>query len=396
MTEIGTYVETLVSNELSANAADLCPVGALTHMPYTFTARPWELKTTYSVDVTDGLGQNIEINNRGSEVMRILPRVNEEVNEEWVSDKARQAFDGLKKQRLSFPMMKDENGDYKELKWNEALAEVRSAIDKVNGDEIVGLIGPHADCESIVAFRDLLHRLGSDRIEANTDLPKVSANLRSEYLTNSRITGVEEADYILLVGTNLRSESPVLNTRIRRAVEDNGVEVNVIGFPSDLNYDYDHIGTSPTTLAEVANGSHPASKKFAEAERPLVIVGTNALSRVDGEAIMNNLKQIAKGTPLVDSANGWNGLNVLHDTASRVGALDIGIPAYRGSETTEGAKFVYILGSDDFRPEDIPEDAFVVYQGSHGDEGAYFADIILPGAAYTEKLGTYVNTEGRV
>ena len=293
-------------------------------------------------------------------------------------------------------MMKDENGDYKELKWEEALTIAGEAFSKVNGDEIVALIGPHADCESMVALRDLLHRLGSERIEASSTTPKLNVNMRSEYLMNSRITGIEESDFILLVGTNLRSESPVLNTRIRKAVEDNGVEVNVLGFPTDLNYDYDHIGISPSSLAEIANGTHPVSKKLAEAEFPMILVGANALSRSDGEAIMNNLKKIAIGTPVVDASKNWNGLNILHDTASKVGALDIGIPQYRGKETTKGAKLVYILGADDFRPEDIPEDAFVIYQGSHGDEGAYFADLIFPGAAFTEKLATYVNTEGRV
>lgn len=214
-TEIGTYIENLVTNELSANAADLCPVGALTHMPYTFIARPWELKTTYSIDVLDAVGSNIEVNNRGGEVMRILPRVNEEVNLEWLSDKSRHAFDGLKKQRLSFPILRTRDGEIKELRWQEAMQILTEQFEKVTGDEIAGIVGPHANLEAICAFRDLLIRLGCENIEASTSAPKINANLRSNYLFNSRLTGVEEADYILLVGCNPRTEAPVLNARIR-------------------------------------------------------------------------------------------------------------------------------------------------------------------------------------
>ena len=390
-TTIGTYVEQLLTNELSANAADLCPVGALTHMPYTFTARPWELKSNPSIDVSDGMGANTEVYNRGVEVMRVLPRVHEEINEEWVSDKGRWMFDGLKKQRLSFPMLRTKDG-FKELRWNEALTEARKQFENVEGHEISALIGPHADAESIVALRDLLHKLGAEDLHATTTAPKLSPNLRKDYLTNSKIIGIEKADYILLVGTNLRSEAPLLNTRILRVIEDNGTEVNVLGVPANLNIDYEHVGTSPSTLAEIQRGEHPVSRKLAEAERPMIIVSDNALTRTDGEAIMNSLKQISEGTPVVTEE--WNGLNVLHTKASSVAALDIGIPFGRGA--SKDAKIVYLLGHDDFKPEDIPEDAYVIYQGAVGDEGANFADLILPGAGYTEKLGTYVNTEGRV
>ena len=212
--EISAYIEALVTNELSANAVDLCPVGALTHLPYTFIARPWELKTTYSIDVLDGLGSAIEVNNRGGEVMRILPRVNEEINQEWISDKTRHAFDGLKKQRLSFPTQRTADGDIKELKWEEVMLLLRDKFEKVTGDEIAGIVGRFADVESVCAFRDLLHRLGCDNIEASSLAPKVGVNFRSEYLFNSRITGVEDSDYILFVGANPKTEAPVLNSRI--------------------------------------------------------------------------------------------------------------------------------------------------------------------------------------
>lgn len=394
-TEIGTYVSAMVTNELSSNAADLCPVGALTHLPYQFKARPWELKSTYSTDVSDGLGQNIEINNRGTEVLRVLPRVNEEVNEEWITDKARHMFDGLKKQRLSYPMKRSEDGTFEELRWTEALHETSKVFEGVNGDEIVGIVGPHADLESTVAFRDFLHRVGSDRVHSTSTAAKVGVNLRSEYLMNSRISGLDETDFILVVGGNLRSEAAILNTRIMRLVEDEGLEVNMLGYPVDLNYDYDHVGTSPATLEAIANGTHPVSKKLAEAEFPMIIVSGNALKRSDGEAIMNNIKKIGEGTPVVNKTSGWNGINVLHDTASTAGSCDIGIPQY-SKENLKDAKVVFIMGHDDFREEDIPEDATVIYQGYLGDEGVHYADIILPGGAYTESLGSFVNTEGRV
>jgi NADH dehydrogenase (ubiquinone) Fe-S protein 1 len=395
-TEIGTYIETLVTNELSANAVDLWPVGALTHLPYAFIARPWELKTTYSTDVMDGLGSNIEINSRGGEVMRVLPRVNEEVNQEWISDKSRHAFDGLKKQRLSFPLYRTKEGEIKELRWEEAMLMLRDKFEHVSGKDIAGLVGRLVDVETTWAFRDLLLRLGCERIETNSLAPKINVNLRSEYLFNSQIRGIDDTDYILFVGCNPRTESPVLNARIRKLVEEEGLEVAVLGYPPDLNYDYDHVGNSTHTLDEIAHGNHPISDKLLESEMPMIIVSSHALSRDDGEGILNNLKVLAENTPVVNKEEKWNGLNILHNEASRVGAWDLGIPQYTGKESLKDAKIVYLLGCDEFREEDIPEDAFVIYQGHHGDEGAYYADLILPGSGYTEKQASYANTEGRV
>jgi NADH dehydrogenase/NADH:ubiquinone oxidoreductase subunit G len=291
-TEIGTYIEALVTNELSGNAVDLCPVGALTHLPYTFTARPWELKSTYSLDVLDGIGSAIEVNSRGSEVMRILPRVHEEINLEWISDKARHAWDGLKKQRLSFPILRTREGEVKELRWEETMLLLRDQFEKVTGDEIAGIIGRFVDIESICAFRDLLHRLGCESIESSSISPKLNVNLRSEYLFNSTLQGVEESDYILLIGCNPRTEAPVLNARIRPQVDDHGLEVGLIGYGADLNYDYDHIGTSTNTLKEIAEGTHPVAQKLREANLPMIIVSSSVLSRKDGDAVLNNLKDI--------------------------------------------------------------------------------------------------------
>ena len=395
-TEIGTYIEALVTNELSANAVDLCPVGALTHMPYTFIARPWELKSTYSIDVLDGMGSNIEVNNRGGEVMRILPRTNEDVNQEWISDKTRHAFDGLKKQRLSFPIHRTSEGEVKELRWEEAMLLLAEQFEKVTGDEIAGVVGPHVDLETTCAFRDLLHRLGCENIETSSLAPKLNANIRNNYLFNSRITGVEDADFVLFVGCNPRTEAPVLNARIRQCVDDQGLEVGVIGYAPELNYEYDHYGNSTDLLESIANGDHPLSEKLREAELPMIITSSHVLSRTDGDAIHNSLKTIAESTNVVNSDLQWNGLNILHNDASRVGALDLGIQQNQGAESLRNAKLVYLMAADDFREEDIPEDAFVIYQGHIGDKGAHFADLTLPGAAYTEKHGSYVNTDGRV
>ena len=393
-TEIGTYIENLVTNELSGNVVDLCPVGALNNLPYTFQARPWELKSVYSVDVFDGVGTNIEINTRGSEVMRILPRVNEEVNEEWVSDKGRQAFDGLKRQRLSFPMSRRPDNTFAELRWDEAFSIARDAFSRVDGDEIVGIIGQFADLETCVAFRDFLHRLGSERVEARIDAPRLSPNFRANYLMNSRITGIDEADLLLLVGCNPRFEAPVLNARIRNAVDQFGMDVHVLGSAQNLTYEYTHLGTNLQVLNEIAEGNHPFSELLQNSELPMVIAGSHVFSREDGESVEQLLHRIALNSPLVNQEKQWNGLNFLHPTPGRINALELGIPS-RGKKDGKTPKLVYLMGADNIREEDIPEDSFVIYQGHHGDEGAYYADLILPGSGYTEKMATHINVDGR-
>lgn len=392
-TEVGSYVQKLLTSELSGNLVDLCPVGALTNAPYAFTARPWELRTINTVDVMDSIAPAISVNTRGPEVMRVLPRIHEEVNEEWIHDRSRHAFDGLKRQRLSKPLIRNEQGEFQEVLWQDAMQAISREINKVSGEEICGMIGEHMDVEAIVAFRDLLYRLGCENIESKRFGINVQPDLRTNYLMNSRLPGVEEADVLLIVGANPKLESPVLNARVRKAVN-NGLEVIVIGPNEHLTYNYHHAGTSVDTLEALVSGSHPLSSLLAKAKQPMVLVGAHTLQREDGAGILRLLDEINRKYKVIQPENHWNGFNVLHKDVGTVAALELGI----GSSRKEGLKpkFVYLLGADNFRPEEIPEGAFVVYQGTHGDEGVYRANVILPGAAYTEKQATYVSTEGRV
>jgi NADH dehydrogenase (ubiquinone) Fe-S protein 1 len=391
--EITTYIEKVVSNELSGNVVDLCPVGALNNAPYSFQARPWELKSNYSIDVMDAMGANIDAHTRGSDLLRILPRINEEVNEEWISDKSRHAFDGLKKQRLVVPMSRNEDGSFAELTWEEALSTAATKLTGVTGEQIQGVIGQFQDVESIVAFKDLLNRLNCDNIDVRSNSPNMSADFRSQYLMNSRITGIDETDMLILVGTNPKTENPVLNARIRKAVMLNGLKVAVIGPANNLGYNYTHLGNSLDALKELASGSHPYCAELGEAQLPMIVVGQDTLTRSDAEATNNLVNELASKTNLINEEEAWHGVNILHKEASRVGALDLGIAPKRAMD---GAKLVFLLGSDDFDHRDIPEDAYVIYMGTTGDEGAYYADLILPAASYLEKQGTFVNMDGRV
>ena len=246
--EISTYVESMVTNELSGNVVDLCPVGALNNLPYSFQARPWELKSTYSIDVMDGLGSNVDIHTRGSDLLRILPRVNEEVNEEWISDKSRHSFDGLKKQRLTVPLQRQEDGSFKEMTWEEAMTLASSELSKVQGNEIQGKIGKFTDLESIQAFKDLLNSLNCENVDVRANAPYFNADFRSQYLMNSRVTGIDEADLLVLVGCNPKFENPVMNARIKKAVDVNGLEVVVIGSAPHMPFNYTHLGNSTETL----------------------------------------------------------------------------------------------------------------------------------------------------
>lgn len=392
--EISTYVESVVHNELSGNVVDLCPVGALNNLPYSFQARPWELKNNYTIDVMDGLGANIDAQTRGSDLLRILPRINEEVNEEWISDKTRHAFDGLKKQRLTIPMLRQADGSFSELTWEEALSVAAEKLGSVKGDEIQGMIGQFQDVESIVAFKDLLNRLNCDNLDVRSNAPNMNADLRSSYLMNSMVTGIDETDCLILIGCNPKSECPVLNARIRKAIMVNGLDVSIIGSANNHGYNYRHLGNSAQTLKELADGSHPFSEKLSQAQLPMVIVGSETLARSDGGSIMNLINELAQKTNIRNEEECWNGINVLHNDASRVGALDLGITPQRATEGK--AKVAFMLGSDNFRHEDVPEDAFVIYAGTTGDEGVYYADLILPTASYLEKQGTFVNMDGRV
>jgi len=262
-TEIGTYIENLLTHELSANIIDLCPVGALTNLPYAFKARPWELKSTHSIDVFEPIIPSIQIDSRGAEVMRILPRVNEEVNEEWISDKSRFAFDGVKRQRLNVPMIRGKNGEYTDIKWDEALTIAAEKLSSENPAYISAIIGDTADCESIVSLKDLMNRIGVENLNLKSDGLKLDPTFRSGYLMNSRLRGVEDADLLLLIGTNPKIESPVFNARIRKAVVKNNLQVGLIGSSCDLTYEYDHLGVSPKTIIDLLDGKSPFCSKIS-------------------------------------------------------------------------------------------------------------------------------------
>ncbi|KAF9225039.1 Ndufs1, NADH-ubiquinone oxidoreductase 75kD subunit (775) [Gyrodon lividus] len=397
--QIGMYVEKTMNSELSGNIVDLCPVGALTSKPYAFHARPWELKTTESIDVMDAVGSNIRVDSRGVQVMRIQPRTNDDVNEEWISDKTRYAYDGLKFQRLTTPLIKE--GDrFVPATWEEALQRIADglAASGAKNDEIQAVAGHLADTESLVALKDFVNRLGSDNLaldQVNGNAPPShGVDVRSNYLFNATIPGVESADAILLVGTNPRHEAAVLNSRIRKNWLHTGLEVGLIGERADTAYGYDYLGPDAKALADFIAGKGPFAAKFKAAQRPLIIVGSGLAEHLDGGAVYNALAKFIEKNKSTLITPAWNGFSVLHRIASRPAAYDIGFVPSKKASTTK-PKFIYLLNSDEVNPTSIPRDAFVVYQGHHGDLGASLADVCLPAAAYTEKSATWVNTEGR-
>ncbi|ONH66886.1 NADH-ubiquinone oxidoreductase 78 kDa subunit, mitochondrial [Cyberlindnera fabianii] len=397
--QIGTYVERNVNSELSGNIIDLCPVGALTSKPYAFKARPWELKRTETVDVLDGLGSNVRVDCRGIEVMRVLPRLNDDINEEWISDKTRFACDGLKTQRLTTPLIRVGN-KFETATWEEALSTIAAAYTKIQpkGSELKAIAGALSDVESMTALKDLVNKLGSenlttdDIVRENEPAP-FGANIKSNFLFNSSIVGIEEADQILLVGTNPRHEASVLNARIRGRWLGSDLEVHHVGEIFDSTFDLNHLGETATVLKSALEGE--VGKKLSNAKNPMIIVGSGVVNSPDAKAIYSLIGSfVKKSTNFITEE--WNGLNLLQRDASRAGALEIGFFNTSKAAAATKPKFIYLLGADEVKNQDIPRDAFVVYQGHHGDLGASFADVILPGSAYTEKSGTYVNTEGRV
>ncbi|MBT7953889.1 MAG: NADH-quinone oxidoreductase subunit G [Rhodospirillaceae bacterium] len=394
--EVGTYVEKTLSSELSGNIIDLCPVGALTSKPYAFNARPWELKKTESIDVMDALGANIRVDTRGAEVLRIVPRNNDDVNEEWLSDKSRFACDGLRRQRLDQPYIR-QDGKLQAASWDEVFAAIAEKVKATSGNKIAAIAGDQADCESMYALKKLMESLDSTNIDCRQDGAAIGEGSRAGYLFNSTIAGIEEADAILIVGANPRLESPVLNARIRKRFLGGNVSIGVIGEETDLTYRYDYLGAGPNTLADIASGSNSFAQVLKDATNPMIIIGSGVLTRDDGAAVLGTARKIAEATGMI--SGGWNGFNVLHTAASRVGGLDLGfVPGESGAGTAEilsgGMDVVYLLGADEIDMNGLG-DAFVIYQGHHGDAGAHRADVILPGAAYTEKNTTYVNLEGR-
>lgn len=398
--QIGTYVEKMFMSELSGNVIDICPVGALTSKPYAFTSRPWETRKTESIDVLDAVGSNILVSTRGGEVMRVMPRLNEDINEEWISDKTRFAYDGLKRQRLTQPMVKDDAGQLTPTTWEDALTRVAGALQSVQGNEVAAIAGGMADAETLVSLKDLLNRLDSENLCTEEIFPMSGAgtDLRSNYLLNSRIAGIEECDLLLLVGTNPRYEAPLFNARIRKSWLHNELRVAMVGHNVDLSFTYDHLGEETSVLKELANGTHPFCEVLSAAKRPVVVVGSSALQREDGAAILSVVSSIAQNARTSSGVEeGWKVLNVLHRVASQVAALDLGYKAGVDAIRANPPKVLFLLGADAgcITRADLPKDSLIIYQGHHGDVGAPMADIVLPGAAYTEKNATYVNTEGR-
>lgn len=393
--QIGTYVERNVNSELSGNIVDLCPVGALTSKPYAFKARPWELKRTESIDVMDALGSAIRVDARGMEVMRILPRLNEEINQEWISDRSRYACDALKVQRLTKPLIK-QGTKFIDATWDSALTLIADSIKKISPakNEIKAIAGPLVDVEGMVALKDLVNRLDSENLTIDAPINEIpSVDIRSNYIFNSKIDGIEEADQILIIGSNPRHEAAVLNARIRgRWLESNDVEIHHVGESFDSTFQINSLGKNANDLQKALNGE--LGNKLSSAKKPLIIVGSGVYENADSIAIDSILKNFVKGKENIINSE-WNGLNYLQRQASRAGAFDIGFYNSDPAVQSITPKVVFLFGADEIEPKSIPKDSFVVYVGHHGDTGASLADVVLPGTAYTEKSAIYVNTEGR-
>lgn len=395
--EITTYLERAMTSELQGNVIDLCPVGALTSKPYEFQARPWELNKTESIDVMDALGSNIRVDTRGREVMRIMPRLNEQVNEEWISDKTRFIWDGLRTQRLDRPYVRV-NGRLQAASWSEAFAAVKAAVAKTSAAKIGAIAGDLANVEELYALKSLMTQLGSVNIDARQDGVALDPKFgRASYIFNPTIEGIEQADAILIIGSNPRFEASVLNARILKRHRQGGLQIGLIGEQADLRYAYNYLGAGSDTLAQVASGKDKFFDVLKNAQRPLILIGQGALTGETGEAVLAQAAQLANAVGALSEE--WNGFAVLHTAAARVGALDLGfVPGEGGVKAADmvGQMDVLFLAGADELDLSNKGSSFVVYIGTHGDAGAHAADVILPGSTYTEKSGTYVNTEGRV
>ncbi|NVN86320.1 MAG: NADH-quinone oxidoreductase subunit G [Rhodopseudomonas sp.] len=394
--EITTYLESALTSELQGNLVDICPVGALTSKPYAFAARPWELGKTQSIDVMDGVGSAIRIDTRGREVMRILPRVNEAVNEEWISDKTRHVVDGLRTQRLDRPYVRDK-GKLRAATWAEAFGAIAAKLGRIDGKRIGAIAGDLAAVEEMFALKQLLAALGSVNVatqNVGAFDPKAG---RASYIFNPTIAGIEQADALLIVGCNPRKEAAVLNARIRKRWRTGGLKIGVIGEKADLTYHYDYLGAGLDSLNDLAAGKNAFADVLKNAKNPIVLVGASATARHDAGAVLALAAKLAVDVGALK--DGWIGFGVLHGAASSVGALDVGFaPDDKGLSAAQMTTFgtldvLFSLGADEIK---VPDETFVIYIGTHGDRGAHRADVILPGAAYTEKSGIYVNTEGRV
>ncbi|MEX0922564.1 MAG: NADH-quinone oxidoreductase subunit NuoG, partial [Rhodovibrionaceae bacterium] len=397
-----TTLEQAITSEMAGNLVDVCPVGALTSKPYAFASRPWELKKTPTVDVMDAVGSNIRVDSRGARVLRVLPRIHEDINEEWIADKTRHACDGLARRRLDTPYLRNAKGKLVAASWDEAFAAIAARLDDLDGKQIAAIAGDLCDVESMFALQGLMQSLGSPHLDCRQDGAKIDGKARAAYRFNTTIAGLERADAVLLIGTNPRWEAPLINARLRKAFLHNGLKLGVIGQPVDLTYEVDYLGAGPDSLQEIAKGKGGFAEVLKNAENPALILGSGAVARADGAAILALARELADSFGMI--RDDWNGFNLLQRAASRVGGLELGfLPGEGGCDVAgilEGAgkgeiDTVFLLGADEIDMSKLGE-AFVIYQGHHGDAGAHRADVILPGAAYTEKNATYVNTEGRV
>ncbi len=395
--QIGTYIEASLTSELSGNIIDLCPVGALTSKPYEFKVRSWELKKTESIDVLDAVGSNIRIDSKGREVMRILPRLNEEINEEWISDKARFSYDGLKYQRLDRPMVK-QNGILQDASWEKSFAAIAEKIKVTTPSQIGGIAGDLTDVESMFVMKELLSKIGSHNYDCRQDGSLLSNEHRSLYIFNTGISNIQESDFCLIFGSNPRLEAPILNAKIGYAARKGLMDVALIGNKADLTYEYKHLGNNPWILKQLSDGDHPYCSRLKSTKKPMIIIGADAMASSDYEASIYYAKSLSMQYGFVTEE--WNGYNILQRAASRVGGLDIGfIPSKGGLHTNailSNCSVIFLMGADEVDISLIPQSTFVIYIGHHGDKGASRADVILPAAAYTEKDATYVNLEGKV
>lgn len=394
--EIGTFVPRVLTSELSGNLIDLCPTGALTSKPAAFVGRSWEYQKTETIDVFDAVGSAIRVDTRGNEVVRVVPRSNDDVNEDWITDKTRFAIDGLRRQRLDQPYVRKE-GRLVPASWDAAFAVIAEEFHKTSPARIGALAGDLVDCESMFALKSLMLAVGSPNMDCRQDGAEYDVSTRAAYIMNSGIAGIDEADAVLLVGTNPRHEAALVNARIRKRWLRGGCRIGLIGAPEDLGYPYQHIGNTPQCLIDLARGEGPFARILGAAAKPMVILGAGALVRPDGLSLQRSVRELVE---VFNAAReDWNGYNVLQHAAARVGGLDLGFLPQTGGVGTRGllggkVDVLWLLGADEANLANIG-DAFVVYQGHHGDRGAQRADVVLPGAAYTEKTGVYVNTEGR-
>jgi len=397
--EITTYLEQSMTSELSANVIDLCPVGALTSKPYAFEARPWELKKTESIDVMDAVGSNIRVDTYGWEVKRVLPRLNNEINEEWISDKTRYACDGLLKQRLDVPYIKKNNKLVKSS-WDEAIELVSNKIKSIKPEEIAGHVGDMTSMETIFSFKSLLKKIGSNNFDFREKKIYIDPTDKMNYIFNSSIQGIEESDLILLIGTNPRHEATIVNARIRKAFVKNKTKIYSIGNPGDLTYDYILLGDDIKDVSNIFDEKSKINKKIKNAKKPIFIIGESALELNNSKYILEKIKYFLIENNFINES--WNALNILVQNASTVGALDLGFYNIDKNNNfiffdkikNNEFKLLYLVGSDNL--EIKKKDQFIIYQGSHGDKNASIADVILPGAAYTEQNGLFENLEGRI